>query len=278
MHYRIRLTIRLLAFCLLLIVLNACQRAPAASPQPTRAPTVATIATIATVVVASETPAPSETLAEASATEASAILDTAEVIQTTDLSPTAEGTQPGFSINPFGPDGLLAVTASASAPAKVASPTHGITVTPPAGSRIITYSRTAAQISGRAKYFLDLRIANQTKRASIELRKGLMVYTWQGTLYNQPNVVQRIVLVPRPSPNGLLSLEIGSATQNNVKIDFSKTVLGADPGFRSAALISLIIDYQSIVAGKPVKTSSSILLSKCDISPARIVIDRIMPK
>jgi hypothetical protein len=76
----------------------------------------------------------------------------------------------------------------------------------------------------------------------------------------------------------MLSLEIGSATQNNVKIDFSRTILGSDPSFRSAALISLIIDYQAIVAGKPVKMSNSILLTKCDISPARIVIDRIVPK
>ncbi len=271
-----RFRIRLLALCLLLIVLNACQRAPAASPPlPTRAPTVAANAT---TDVASETPIPSETPAEATTADDSASLDTPEDMPTNDLSPTPVGTQPGFSINPFGSGGLLAVTASASAPAKAASPTHGITVTPPAGSKIVTYSRTAAQISGRAKYFLDLRIANQTKRASIELRKGLMIYTWQGTLNNQPNVVQRIVLVPRLSPNGLLSLEIGSATQNNVKIDFSQTVLGPNTSFRSAALISLIIDYQAIVAGKSVKMSNSILLSKCDISPARIVIDRIVPK
>jgi hypothetical protein len=184
------------------------------------------------------------------------------------------------ALKPFRPDGLLAVTASASVPAKAASPTptHGITVTPPAGSKIVTYSRTAAQISGRTEYFLDLRIANQTKRASLELRKGLLVCTWQGTLNNQPNVIQRIVLVLRLSPNGPLSLEIGSTTQKNVKIDLSKTVLGADPSFRSAALISLIIDYQAIAAGKTVKMSNSVLLSKCDISPARIVIDRIVPK
>jgi hypothetical protein len=270
MRYRIRLV----AVCLLLIVLNACQRAQTASqPQPTLAPTVA----------ASQPPMPSETPTETSAADDNAILDTPEspeVTQSNDLTPTPAGTQSGFSINPFGPGGLLIVTASASAPVKAVSPTptHGITVTPPAGSKVVTYSRTAAQINARAKFFLDLRIAKLTKSASIELRKGLMIYTWQGSLNNQPNVVQRIVLVPRLSPNGMLSLDIGSATQNNAKIDFSQTILGPDTSFRSAALISLIIDYEAIVAGKSVKMSNSILLTKCDISPTRIVIDRIVPK
>lgn len=257
---------RFAAVLILAALLAGCRpgsQAPAAAPTsnlPTLTPTL---------LRATAVPAVQSSTASASGTEQAS-------------QPQGETPTPDCFSSLMGPDSDSGSTATpppgtGAGTTSSPEPTHGITVTPPRGAKIVTYVRTAAQLNAQAKFFVESRAMTGTKATSLELRAGALIYTWKGTLATTGNqvVTQRIVMTPSLNQGGVLSLEVASATQNGQAMNVNNTVLGPDARFRSRALLSLIINYDKVVAGQTLPISDTILVSKCDINPTRIIIDRM---
>ena len=156
------------------------------------------------------------------------------------------------------------------------SPTPGITVTPPTHTKIVTVNRTAADLNSQARYLLYNSDPKATTSASLRISSGAIIFTWTGTVGNRKGVTQRIVMTPRLNQGGILSMDVYSATQDGVKIDGEQTILGPDY-FRSRSMLTLIIQYSTVVSKKMVSQNDTYTISRFDINASRIAVDQWVP-